>query len=40
MKTLCGTPMYLAPEVLNSLGTAGYSRAVDCWSLGVILFVW
>ncbi|NXR40535.1 CHK2 kinase, partial [Zosterops hypoxanthus] len=39
MKTLCGTPMYLAPEVLNSLGTAGYSRAVDCWSLGVILFV-
>ncbi|NXC15043.1 CHK2 kinase, partial [Corythaeola cristata] len=39
MKTLCGTPTYLAPEVLNSLGTAGYSRAVDCWSLGVILFV-
>ncbi|NXS73833.1 CHK2 kinase, partial [Pandion haliaetus] len=38
MKTLCGTPTYLAPEVLNSLGTAGYSRAVDCWSLGVILF--
>ncbi|NXY50069.1 CHK2 kinase, partial [Ceuthmochares aereus] len=39
MKTLCGTPTYLAPEVLNSLGTTGYSRAVDCWSLGVILFV-
>ncbi|NXX41114.1 CHK2 kinase, partial [Tricholaema leucomelas] len=39
MKTLCGTPTYLAPEVLNSLGTAGYSQAVDCWSLGVILFV-
>uniref|UniRef100_G1N5B4 Serine/threonine-protein kinase Chk2 n=1 Tax=Meleagris gallopavo TaxID=9103 RepID=G1N5B4_MELGA len=39
MKTLCGTPTYLAPEVLNSLGTAGYSRAVDCWSLGVILFI-
>ncbi|XP_026512722.1 serine/threonine-protein kinase Chk2 isoform X2 [Terrapene carolina triunguis] len=39
MRTLCGTPTYLAPEVLNSLGTAGYSRAVDCWSLGVILFV-
>ncbi|XP_074916040.1 serine/threonine-protein kinase Chk2 isoform X1 [Chelonoidis abingdonii] len=39
MKTLCGTPTYLAPEVLSSLGTAGYSRAVDCWSLGVILFV-
>ncbi|XP_039717810.1 serine/threonine-protein kinase Chk2 isoform X3 [Pteropus medius] len=39
MKTLCGTPTYLAPEVLNSFGTAGYSRAVDCWSLGVILFI-
>lgn len=39
MRTLCGTPTYLAPEVLNSLGTAGYNRAVDCWSLGVILFI-
>ncbi|XP_011371688.1 serine/threonine-protein kinase Chk2 isoform X3 [Pteropus vampyrus] len=39
MKTLCGTPTYLAPEVLNSFGTAGYNRAVDCWSLGVILFI-
>lgn len=40
MRTLCGTPTYLAPEVLNSFGTAGYNRAVDCWSLGVILFIW
>ncbi|XP_032167535.1 serine/threonine-protein kinase Chk2 isoform X3 [Mustela erminea] len=39
MRTLCGTPTYLAPEVLNSFGTAGYNRAVDCWSLGVILFI-
>ncbi|XP_072271565.1 serine/threonine-protein kinase Chk2 isoform X2 [Pyxicephalus adspersus] len=39
MKTLCGTPTYLAPEVLNTAGTAGYSSAVDLWSLGVILFV-
>ncbi|XP_036028217.1 serine/threonine-protein kinase Chk2 [Onychomys torridus] len=39
MRTLCGTPTYLAPEVLLSNGTAGYSRAVDCWSLGVILFI-
>ncbi|XP_006869258.1 PREDICTED: serine/threonine-protein kinase Chk2 isoform X2 [Chrysochloris asiatica] len=39
MRTLCGTPTYLAPEVLVSLGTAGYNRAVDCWSLGVILFI-
>ncbi|NP_001119996.1 serine/threonine-protein kinase Chk2 [Xenopus tropicalis] len=39
MRTLCGTPTYLAPEVLNTAGTTGYSRAVDYWSLGVILFV-
>ncbi|XP_029475202.1 serine/threonine-protein kinase Chk2 isoform X3 [Rhinatrema bivittatum] len=39
MRTLCGTPTYLAPEILNTAGTAGYSNAVDCWSLGVILFV-
>ena len=39
MRTLCGTPTYLAPEVLNSFGTAGYNRAVDCQSLGVILFI-
>ncbi|KAM4810006.1 serine/threonine-protein kinase Chk2 [Rhinophrynus dorsalis] len=39
MRTLCGTPTYLAPEVLNTEGTAGYSSAVDYWSLGVILFV-
>ncbi|KAM5237666.1 serine/threonine-protein kinase Chk2 [Ctenodactylus gundi] len=39
MRTLCGTPTYLAPEVLLSIGTSGYNRAVDCWSLGVILFI-
>ena len=39
MKTLCGTPSYLAPEILLSAGTSGYSKAVDLWSLGVILFI-
>ena len=33
-KTLCGTPEYMAPEVL----TGAYSTEVDLWSLGVIVF--
>jgi len=35
MKLFCGTPYFFAPELMKD---AGYSRAVDCWSLGVILY--
>ncbi|KAM8864861.1 serine/threonine-protein kinase Chk2 [Synchiropus picturatus] len=39
MRTLCGTPSYLAPEVFTHAATTGYNSAVDSWSLGVVLFV-
>lgn len=40
MKTLCGTPLYVAPEILETKGHGAYSKKVDVWSLGVVLFTW
>nr|POF03000.1 putative serine/threonine-protein kinase fhkc [Quercus suber] len=37
--TLCGTPSYVAPEILEQSNHRRYTRAVDVWSLGVVLYI-
>jgi serine/threonine-protein kinase Chk2 len=37
--TLCGTPSYVAPEILEQSNRRRYTRAVDIWSLGVVLYI-
>jgi serine/threonine protein kinase len=38
LSTPCGTPGYVAPEVIAQ-GTPSYTVACDVWSMGVILFI-
>jgi len=36
MQTACGTPIYVAPEVLSG---EAYEKEVDMWSIGVITYI-
>ncbi|KAI3380626.1 hypothetical protein SNEBB_001642 [Seison nebaliae] len=41
LRDLCGTPGYLAPEVLScsmNTNSKGYGRPVDMWACGVIMY--
>jgi serum/glucocorticoid-regulated kinase 2 len=35
LSAFCGTPEYIAPELLES---QGYTKTVDWWTLGVLLY--
>lgn len=34
-RTMCGTPQYIAPEVIL---LKAYGKSVDWWSLGIVMF--
>jgi calcium/calmodulin-dependent protein kinase I len=36
MMTQCGTPGYVAPEIIKG---EGYNKSIDFWSIGIILYI-
>ncbi|XBW34726.1 hypothetical protein QEN19_000293 [Hanseniaspora menglaensis] len=36
--TVCGTPNYIAPEVLTGSKTTGHSFEVDVWAIGIMMY--
>jgi serine/threonine protein kinase len=38
IKTFCGSPLYMAPEIIKSKGVNDYSTKADLWSVGCIFY--
>lgn len=38
VKTFCGSPLYMAPEIIKSKGTDKYTMKSDLWSVGCIFY--
>ncbi|KAH9907762.1 hypothetical protein F4778DRAFT_446080 [Xylariomycetidae sp. FL2044] len=39
LRSLCGTPSYVAPEILTERSARRYGPSVDIWSAGVVLYI-
>jgi len=39
MKTACGTPFYVAPDILLATDEEGYGPPVDMWAVGILLYI-
>ena len=38
MHTFAGTPFCMAPEILNEKEKLSYTKKVDVWSLGILVY--